>query len=81
MGTGLVLAPWLLARTWVGPRATDEHAKVLARSLGIRDLALGAAGVLALRERDREWLRRSFAAQAVADGVDFVVPATAATCR
>jgi hypothetical protein len=54
---------------------------VLARSLGIRDRALGAARVLALCERDREWLRRSFAAQAVTDGVDFVVPATGATCR
>jgi hypothetical protein len=63
----------LLARVWVCSRATDEYAKVLARSLGIRDLALGAAGVLALRERDREWLRRSFAAQAVADAVDFVM--------
>jgi poly(3-hydroxyalkanoate) synthetase len=29
--------------------------------------------VLALRERDREWLRRSFAAKAVADPVDFVM--------
>jgi hypothetical protein len=73
MGTGLVLAPGLLARVWVGSRASEEHAKVLARSLGVRDLALAVAGVLAVREGDREWLRRAFAAQAVADAIDFVV--------
>jgi hypothetical protein len=73
IGAGLVLAPGMLARVWVGGHATDDRAKVLARSLGVRDLALGAAGVLAVRDKDREWIRRTFAAQALADAVDFVV--------
>jgi len=72
MGFGLVLAPGLLARVWVGSAAGDSRAKVLARALGIRDLALGAAGVLALREDDRQWVRRAFVAQALADAIDFV---------
>jgi hypothetical protein len=72
IGAGLVLAPGMLARVWVGSWASDERAKVLARSLGIRDLALGAAGVLATRDGDRTWVRRAFAAQAAADALDFV---------
>jgi hypothetical protein len=72
-GAGLVLAPGLLARVWAGDLAKDDRAKVLARSLGIRDLALGAGGVLAVRGGDREWIRRTFAAQALADALDFLV--------
>jgi hypothetical protein len=71
-GAGLMLMPGVFARVWVGSWASDDRAKVLARSLGIRDLAIGAAGLLALREDDRDWLRRAFAAQALADAVDFV---------
>jgi hypothetical protein len=72
IGAGLMLAPALYARPWIGVHAKDERAKVLARSMGARDLALGAAGLLALRAGDRQWLRRSFAAQAFADAVDFL---------
>jgi hypothetical protein len=72
IGAGLMLAPGLFARVWVGKSAGDPKAKVIARSLGIRDLALGLGGVLALQDQDREWARRTFAAQAVADAVDFV---------
>jgi hypothetical protein len=72
IGAGLMLAPGLFARVWVGKHAGDRRAKVIARSLGVRDLALGLGGVLALQDQDREWARRTFAAQAVADAVDFV---------
>jgi hypothetical protein len=72
MGAGLILLPGVFARVWSGSAATDTRVKVVARALGARDLALGAAGVLALREGDNEWARRAFAAQAFADGVDFV---------
>jgi superfamily II helicase len=57
---------------WVGSAASDSRAKLLARALGIRQLALGAAGVLALREDDPQSVRRAFAAQAVADAIDIV---------
>jgi hypothetical protein len=71
MGTGLVLAPGIVGRVWSASEARDERAKVLARALGARDLALGAGGLLALREDDAAWAWRAFAAQAAADAVDF----------
>jgi hypothetical protein len=72
-GAGLILAPGLYARTWVGGDAAREDAtKVLARALGARDLVLGAGGLLALREGDTERARRWFAAQGVTDAVDLV---------
>jgi hypothetical protein len=72
IGAGLILAPGLLGRIWAGSEASDSRARVLGRALGARDLALGVSGVLALREGDREWLRRSFGAQAFVDAVDLI---------
>lgn len=72
MGAALLLAPTLAARVWVGSYAGDDRARVLARALGARDLALGVGGLLAWRDGDVEWARRAFAAQAFADGVDVV---------
>jgi hypothetical protein len=71
-GTGLVLAPGVWARTWIGSGATDDRAKVLARALGARDLALGAGGLLALRDGDAERARRWFAAQGLTDAIDLL---------
>jgi hypothetical protein len=70
MGTGLMLAPGIVGRVWSASEARDERSKVMARALGARDLALGAAGLLALRDGDFNWARRAFAAQAAADAVD-----------
>jgi hypothetical protein len=72
MGAGLMLAPAIVGRVWSASEARDERAKVLARALGARDLALGAGGLLALREGDTAWAQRAFAAQAAADAVDLV---------
>jgi hypothetical protein len=72
MGAGLMLLPRVYGRVWASSEARDERARVLARALGARDLALGATGLLALRDGDSEWAARSFAAQAWADAVDFV---------
>jgi hypothetical protein len=72
VGAGLMLLPRRFARTWVGRWAGDERAGVLARSMGARDLALGASGLLAERRGSREWARFSYAAQAFADAVDLV---------
>jgi hypothetical protein len=70
-GAGLILAPGLYARTWVGADAAGEGTtKLLARALGARDLALGTGGLLALREGDGARARRWFAAQGVTDAVD-----------
>jgi len=72
VGAGLMALPGVFGRNWIGPAAKDQRAKVLARSLGARDLLTGVAGLLALSEGDREWARWAFAAQAWADAVDFV---------
>jgi hypothetical protein len=72
-GAGLILAPGLYARTWVGTDAAHEDTtKLLARALGARDLALGAGGLLALRAGDASRTRRWFAAQGVTDAVDLL---------
>jgi hypothetical protein len=77
MGTALVLLPQIAGSIWAGPLARDDRARVLARALGARDLTLGVAALLALREGDRTWAKRSFAAQAWADAVDFFAIAAA----
>ncbi len=73
LGVGLVLAPGRLGRGWIGDDAEHASTKVLTRSLGARDIALGGGALLALR-RDggtgaaRSWLQ----AAVVADVVDAV---------
>ena len=70
-GAGLILAPGLYARSWVGGDAAGEGStKLLARALGARDLALGAGGLIALRDGDTARARRWFAAQGMTDAVD-----------
>jgi hypothetical protein len=67
IGAGLVLAPGLAARGWVGADADRPAVAVLARALGVRDLVLGA---MALHTMDRpevgpRWLRTLAAVDAV----------------
>ena len=77
-GAGLILAPGIYARAWVGTDAAREDTtKLLARALGARDLALGAGGLLALRSGDANRTRRWFAAQGVTDAVDLVATVAA----
>jgi hypothetical protein len=72
-GAGLILLSRLYARTWIGADgAADDRAKLLARALGARDLALGTGGLLALRAGDTERAKQWFAAQGASDAVDFV---------
>lgn len=54
IGLGVVafLAPVRLARGWVGAEAVGANARVLARAMGGRDLALGLGAVAALRGLD-----------------------------
>lgn len=71
LGAGLIAAPERIARGWIGPVATERSVEVLARSVGIRDVVLGAGGAAALlggHPATRGWL---FAA-AVADVGDIV---------
>jgi len=71
LGAGLIAAPERIARGWIGPVATERSVEVLARSVGIRDVVLGAGGAAALlggHSATRGWLL----AAAVADVGDVV---------
>ncbi|HET6547151.1 MAG TPA: hypothetical protein VFG79_01755 [Solirubrobacter sp.] len=56
LGVALAVAPDRAARGWIGP--TDTGARVVARGLGMRDVALGLGALTALRSGGpaREWL-------------------------
>jgi len=72
-GAGLILAPRIYARSWVGAKAAGQDSTtVLARALGARDLVLGAGGLLALREGDTDRARQWFAAEGMTDAVDLL---------
>jgi len=71
LGAALIVAPERIARGWIGPAATERSVEVLARSVGIRDVALGAGGAAALLGGGgsaRAWLIGA----AVADAGDLV---------
>jgi hypothetical protein len=75
LGAGLMLAPGLAGRSWVGDDASTTGAKVFASALGARDVALGA-GLLWALDRDEPahaWL----VGAALADAADFVATAAA----
>lgn len=66
LGAALVVVPERIGRGWIGPAATERSVEVLARSLGIRDVVVGAGGAAALlggSDSARAWL----IAAAVAD--------------
>lgn len=59
LGIGLLLAPERIGRGWIGPVATERSVEVLARSVGIRDVVLGAGGAAALLsggDSARDWM-------------------------
>ncbi len=49
LGITALVAPRLPLRPWVGKASSDRHARLLARALGVRDLALGMGVILAHR--------------------------------
>jgi hypothetical protein len=66
IGITAMLAPSLPLRPWVGDLAGDRRGKLLARSLGARDLALGLGVILALKHDApvRGWVEGSGLADA-----------------
>jgi hypothetical protein len=68
IGATLIAAPSAVAAPWVGKDELSDGAKLFARSLGARDLALGLGVVLAMKEDApvRGWLEGA----ALADVVD-----------
>jgi hypothetical protein len=68
IGVALVLAPGVLGKRWVGEDELTDGAKLFARALGARDLALGLGTLLAMKEGGptRGWLEGA----ALADVID-----------
>jgi hypothetical protein len=66
LGTGLTIAPGLVAGGWVGGVADHREAQALAIGLGARDVALGAGTLSALRggRGAGSWLRAGIVADA-----------------
>ena len=68
LGLALIAAPKLVTGMWLGPPSFHPAAKVLARGLGVRDIAigLGVLGALGSGKSPRPWL----AAGVVSDALD-----------
>jgi len=66
IGVTALVAPGLPLRPWVGDLAGDRRGKLLARSLGARDLALGLGVILAMKHDApvRGWVEGSGLADA-----------------
>jgi hypothetical protein len=69
IGVSAIAAPTLMARPWIGADAARPGSRLLARTMGGRDLALGAGALRALRLSDAE-ARPWVALGGMADAVD-----------
>jgi hypothetical protein len=69
IGTVAVVAPVAVARPWIGEAADAPAARLLARAMGGRDLALGIGTLRALANADEE-ARPWVALSGVADAID-----------
>jgi hypothetical protein len=75
LGIGVIAAvrPELAARSWVDRTSADgPAARVFARALGGRDIALAAGALVAFRAHDQAELRRWAGMGAIADAVDAI---------
>jgi hypothetical protein len=69
IGVTAIAAPTLMARPWIGAPAGDTASRLLARTMGGRDLALGLGAARALARSDEE-ARPWVALGGTADAVD-----------
>ena len=72
IGCTALVAPTLMTRPWIGPAAESPKARLLARTMGGRDLALGIGTLRALSVNDAE-ARPWVALAGMADAVDAAV--------
>lgn len=79
IGLTMAAAPDLVATPWVGDDAQSSGARVVVRSLGARDAALGA-GTLA-STGDTAALRRWLIASSACDAADFLSTLAGPTAR
>ena len=71
-GLSYVLRPQSAGPTWLGRAARRPATKVMTRSQGVRDVALGAGALLALGRGDTADARIWLAGHALADATDLV---------
>jgi hypothetical protein len=69
-GTAFIVAPHASARPWVGAGADSAGAQLLTRSMGIRDLLLGAGLLQALNQADHRAAARWLSYGAAAGVID-----------
>ncbi len=69
IGCTAVVAPVVVARPWIGDAATSAEGRLLARTMGGRDLAIGIGTLRALGRSDAE-ARPWVALGGTADAVD-----------
>ncbi len=69
IGVSAIAAPTLMARPWIGGDARSSGSRLLARTMGGRDLALGIGALRALGGSDHE-ARPWVALGGMADAVD-----------
>lgn len=72
-GLNYLARPEQARMSWIGRAARKPGAQVMIRSQGVRDVALGAGALDALRRGDTRDLRAWVAAHAVCDLADLVV--------
>ena len=75
LGIGVIatVRPELAARSWVDRTSADgTAARLFARALGGRDIALAAGALAAFRAHDQAELRRWAGMGAIADAVDAI---------
>lgn len=76
IGAVAVVAPTLVARPWIGDASRSTTSRLLARTMGGRDLALGIGALRALTLSDQE-ARPWLALGGTADAVDGLATAVA----
>jgi hypothetical protein len=65
LGTVLLIAPERIGRSWIGPAGTERSVEVMARAVGVRDVAIGVGGAAALMsgsDAARAWMLAAAAA-------------------
>lgn len=75
IGATALAAPAVMAGPWIGAQAQEPGTWLLARAMGMRDIALGAGALLAFARGDdaRDWVRLG----ALSDGMDALLTAAA----
>lgn len=76
VGLALIAVPERVGAGWIGPEAAGAGTQAFARALGVRDVALGAGALMALRQGDpaKRWLGWGAAADAVDFGATLGAP-------